>query len=232
VAAVRAKPIPTPVRRMWQRILNLRYRWRRNRDGERSVLERVGGVDLVITPNVFNPRLCFTGEFLARCLRDDPPFARSYVLDLGTGSGIGSIVAAKYGAVVDAVDVNSDAVECARVNAILNRVVDRITFHHGDLFDPVRTRRFHRVLFNPPFIRGDPTSAFDGAWRSPDIAERFARELAEHLTPDGVAWLVLSSVGDERGFLDALTTAGFDVTCTRTSDRVNEVLTLHEARVR
>jgi len=54
-----------------------------------------------------------------------------------------------------AVDINPVAVRCARANAVLNGLDDRIHVLEGDLFDPLPgNARFDLVAFNPPFFRG------------------------------------------------------------------------------
>lgn len=55
------------------------------------------------------------------------------VFDLGTGSGILAIAAAKLGAQVEAVDLDSVAVRVAQENVDLNRVNDRVRVSRGDL---------------------------------------------------------------------------------------------------
>mgnify|MGYP002225878214 CR=1 FL=1 len=56
--------------------------------------------------------------------------------DIGTGTGILAIAAAKLGAAhVAAVDFDSAAVAQARVNAALNGVEDRMSIANSDLFD-------------------------------------------------------------------------------------------------
>ncbi|HUS87912.1 MAG TPA: 50S ribosomal protein L11 methyltransferase [Desulfosporosinus sp.] len=55
------------------------------------------------------------------------------VFDLGTGSGILAIAAAKLGAKVDAVDLDSVAIRVAQENVDLNRVNDRVRVVRGDL---------------------------------------------------------------------------------------------------
>mgnify|MGYP000946549734 CR=1 FL=1 len=55
------------------------------------------------------------------------------VFDIGTGSGILAIAAAKLGAEVQAGDIDSLAVKIAKENAILNGLEDRIQVHAGDL---------------------------------------------------------------------------------------------------
>lgn len=55
------------------------------------------------------------------------------VFDLGTGSGILAIAAAKLGAKVDAVDLDSVAIKVAQENVTLNDVNDRVRVMRGDL---------------------------------------------------------------------------------------------------
>ena len=55
------------------------------------------------------------------------------VFDLGTGSGILAIAAAKLGAKVEAVDLDSVAIKVAQENVDLNQVNDRVRVLRGDL---------------------------------------------------------------------------------------------------
>ena len=133
-------------------------------------LEHVHGVPLLVTPTVFNPKLLRTGDFLAaqiNCTRIPPDAA---VLDMGTGSGICAVIAARHARRVVAVDINPAAVRCAKVNALLNHVEHKIDVRYGDLFAPVAGERFDVILFNPPFLRGAPRDDRDRAWRSTDVA--------------------------------------------------------------
>jgi release factor glutamine methyltransferase len=169
----------------------------------RTVLERVDGVPLLVLPEVFNPRLFRSGAWLARAIASLPPAPvpaeapdrAPRALDMGTGSGIGAVFAARRGYRVTAVDVNPHAVRCARLNAMLNGLEERIEARQGDLFAAVPGERFELVLFNPPFFRGSPRDALDAAWRSQDVIERFAAGLPAALAPGGRALLLLSSAG-------------------------------------
>ena len=67
------------------------------------------------------------------------------ILDLGTGSGIGALFAARAGCLVTAVDINPEAVRCARINALMNRLEERVQVLEGDLFAPVAGRRSDRA---------------------------------------------------------------------------------------
>jgi release factor glutamine methyltransferase len=125
------------------------------------------------------------------------------------------------------VDINPEAVRCARINALLNQVECQVDARHGDLFGPVADERFDVVLFNPPYYRGAPRDTFDHAWRSPDIVERFASQLSSHLSADGYALLVLSSDGERDAYLHALTAEGFAHQTVAEHDFVNEQMAVY-----
>ena len=72
------------------------------------------------------------------------------LLDMGTGSGVSGILAARKGALVVAVDVNPMAVACARQNAKRNGVADKMTFAVADVFEGVEGD-FDLIVFDPPF---------------------------------------------------------------------------------
>jgi release factor glutamine methyltransferase len=165
-------------------------------------LERVRGLPFLVLPSVFNPKLPRTGAFLAAHLDERSVAPAARVLDMGTGSGVCAVHAAARAQRVIAVDINPAAVRCAAINAVLNGVEQRVEVRHGDLFAPVAGERFDLILFNPPFLRGAPRDDRDRAWRSLDVAERFAAGLAEHLTRHGVALIVLSSFGGAAAFLE------------------------------
>jgi release factor glutamine methyltransferase len=113
-----------------------------------------------------------------------------------------AIFAARHARRVVAVDINAAAVRCAGLNALLNHLEHRIEVRHGDLFAPVKGERFDLIVFNPPFLRGVPRNDRERAWRSPDVAERFAAELSGHLKPLGSALVVLSTFGAAQVFLE------------------------------
>jgi release factor glutamine methyltransferase len=113
-----------------------------------------------------------------------------------------AVFAARHARRVVAVDVNAAAVRCATINALLNQVEHRLEVRHGDLFVPVTGERFDLILFNPPFLRGTPRDDRDRAWRSNDIAERFAAGVVDHLKPGGSALVVLSTFGGADAFLE------------------------------
>ena len=207
----------------------------------RAVLERVDGESILVLPGVFNPAVFRTGTVLARAVATSPlasmPSRQASgssevprALDMGTGSGIGAVFAARRGYNVIAVDLNPEAVRCARINGLLNGLDERIEVRRGDLYEPLNGERFDLVMFNPPFFRGSPSDWLDAAWRSSDVIERFAAGLPAVLKPRGKAFILLSSDGEKEAMLQALRRAGMDVETAAERDYWNELVTVYCAR--
>lgn len=212
---------------MLGRLLNLGYRVTGHHRYDDFRLERVGGLPILVLPSVANPKLLRTGAFFSSQLDERVIHAGSSVLDLGTGSGICALVASRLAGRVIGTDVNPNAIRCAQINALMSGMNARIEFRCGDLFAPVAGERFDLVLFNPPFLIGKPRDERDAAWRSPDLAERFARGLADHLSSDGVALLMLSSFGDaSAGFEGQLAIRGYEVDLFARRRYLNETLSI------
>ncbi len=82
---------------------------------------------------------CFRGRTFARRMRllerlfDEIGLAGKTVLDLGCGSGQVSVLAAKMGARVHAVDIAPRMLEIARQGASAAGVADHVTFEEGDV---------------------------------------------------------------------------------------------------
>ena len=69
------------------------------------------------------------------------------ILDLGTGTGYIGIYLAKAGFIVDASDVDSEALDCAKENAKLNEV--QLNCIQSDLFEAI-SGQYDLIIFNPP----------------------------------------------------------------------------------
>lgn len=135
-------------------------------------------------------------------------------LDMGTGTGVlaVSIALARPDARVTAVDISPEALSLARENADL--LGAEVEFLKGDMFEPVRGRRFDLIVSNPPYLSGadmaalqrevrrEPALALYGGPDGLDFYRRFAKEAAGMLAPDG-------HVAFEVGMGQARTVAGF-----------------------
>jgi release factor glutamine methyltransferase len=181
---------------------------------------------ILVLPDVFNPRLFRTGEAFAGYLQSIPLRPGTRVLDLGTGSGVAALFAARAGAQVVATDINPEAIRCVRLNALLHGLEDQIDVRQGDLFEPARGERFDLVLCNPPYFPGRPRDAWENAWRSDDLLERFTAGLGEVLLPAGRALLMLST--DMVGAAERLARSGLRWRVVWQRDLINERLAILE----
>lgn len=203
---VTVNPLIRALAHLW--LLPRRWRLRRTKLN-RTVIERIAGLPLVITPQVMNPNIFRTGRYFAEVLaKMDPPTGPARALDVGTGCGVLALVAASLGYQAVGVDTNPEAVQCARINALLNDMADRVEIRQGDLFAPVAGERFDLVLCSLPKFRGQPDGLFDQSWRGQDVIERFAAGLPDMLTPTGAALVLLTTHGDDEGMLAALKSHG------------------------
>ncbi|MCU0851938.1 MAG: methyltransferase [Thermoplasmata archaeon] len=128
-------------------------------------------------------------------------------LDMGSGTGIIGIHAAKAGAKVICADHNPYAVECTRRNAARNEV--RLEAVRSDLFESL-SGLYDVIAFNPPYLPGkqSSTSWIERSWaggeEGSELTIRFLEDAWRHLLPGGRIYVVLSSAG---GFMSVLKAA-------------------------
>ena len=119
------------------------------------------------------------------------------VLDMGTGSGILAITSAKKGAKVVAIDINSDAAKCTKINAE-NHNVD-IEVICSDLFSCLKKQKiFDLIIFNIPYLNIKARDIFDLSicdYRK-ETLKRFLDESHEYLKDDGKILIAYSSISD------------------------------------
>ncbi len=171
---------------------------------------RLAGCTFRVTPDVFNPKFFITSQLMAEHLDLD---RTDRVLDVGTGSGVQAIVAAKQAARVVAIDVNPEAVACARANAARNQV-DNLSVLQGDLFEPLAAgERFDVIIFTPPYMEGPVTTLLSRALYDPGkaLATRFFAEARDHLAPGGVLLVLYSSIADHHQALAIARNHGWQV---------------------
>ena len=193
----------------------------------RLVLEEVEGLPLVVLPQVFNPAVFRSSSLLARAVLDlQPPARDSRALDMGCGSGIGAVFAARKGYQVTAVDLNPAAVRCTGINARLNSVEEDVDVKQGDLYAPVEEQRFDLVLFNPPFFVGRPRDDLDSAWRGEGVLQRFTEGLPSALRAGGNALVVMSTDGETDVLLGGLAERGLRSEVALRREYATEILTV------
>jgi release factor glutamine methyltransferase len=124
------------------------------------------------------------------------------VLDLGTGSGILAVLAAKKADRVVAVDLNPFAIRCALQNAKLNCVKGIVSFLQSDLFTALyENSKFDLILFNAPYLPselGEDSTwigrSWAGGFSGREVVDRFIAEVPSFLKPPGRVQLMQSTL--------------------------------------
>ena len=173
-------------------------------------------LDFEVTPDVLIPRP--ETELLVVALLDaikkTGHGACIEIADVGTGSGILAICAAKYVPVaqVTAIDISPAALAIARRNAKRHSVTERITFIESNLFANVPSdARFDYIVSNPPYVSTaemadlpadvrdhEPHVALEAGEQGTTVIAPLIQQAAERLKPGGYLFIEISPMIAER----------------------------------
>ncbi len=139
-------------------------------------------------------------------------YKKQKILEIGTGTGYVAVFLSKNGAKVDATDINLDAINCAKENAIKNNTI--VNIFYSNLFEEIKDS-YDLIIFNPPIngkenklqsylkaiirksILKDVISKFISRFsqkkRIPFI-KKFLIEAKKHLYKDGVIIMHIQSI--------------------------------------
>lgn len=122
------------------------------------------------------------------------------ILDLCTGSGCIAIACcyAFPDALVDAVDISSDALDVAKINCERHGVQDILTLIQSDCFENVPYETYDLIVSNPPYVgheemetlpaeyRHEPTLALETENNGLAIVEKILRHAHLYLSDQGI----------------------------------------------
>ena len=152
-------------------------------------------LELEVKEEVYEPR---EDSFLLADAISELDLKGKKVLDIGTGSGILSLVCAREAEHVLGVDINSEAIEIARENAEKNEF-NNVTFLKSDLFVNVE-EKFDLIVFNPPYLPEDEENDLQGSetWNGGEngrkVIDKFLQKFPSHLKKGGEVLLLQSSL--------------------------------------
>ena len=175
-------------------------------DGSFTWKGRLGPIPLEISRSTFTPSTI--SSLMASVLEVEPGDS---VIDVGCGSGILAILAAKLGAgSVNAVDLSPDVVELGTRNAENSGVGEKITFYHGDLFEPLPADTQADVIIGD--VSGIPDALADSSGWFPsgkgggvtgcELPIRMLRNAVNYLAEQGKIFLPTGTLQAESVILE------------------------------
>jgi ribosomal protein L3 glutamine methyltransferase len=137
------------------------------------------------------------------------------ILDLCTGSACIAIACA-YAfphALIDAVDLSTDALTVAQINLEKHQLEEVVTLYQSDLFQELAPVKYDVIVSNPPYVstvewtylpeeyHAEPAIGFKGGESGLDIVLRILVDANEHLTEQGI---LIVEVGSSAETLQSL----------------------------
>ena len=182
------------------------FEWRKK--GVTIDLSECGLAPFKIAPHfgVFSP---IRGEYLRLVASAPLPVSlesSSMAFDIGTGSGVLSLILALRGVTnIVATDLSPRAIACARGNIEELKLSCAVKVIQTHLYptDPSTHHALKAALIvcNPPWLPAPSSGAIDSAVFDPDsqMLKGFLNGLSEHLLPQGEGWLILSDLAEHLG---------------------------------
>jgi 16S rRNA G1207 methylase RsmC len=171
---------------------------------------KVGNIQIIVLPSVFSPKYFRDPDFFYKKL---PVRRGEKWLEIGCGTGILTIVAAKKGASVTAVDINPTAVKNTRLN-IRRSNLKNVKVLRSNVYTGLPGMKFDTIFWNTPWGRVKKkrltkmeAALWDTEYKS---TERFIAGAKKHLLEGGRLLVGFSStIGDLPGLRRLLQKYGY-----------------------
>lgn len=146
-----------------------------------------------------------------------------FVLDVGCGAGLASLVAASKAKRVVSIDISFLAVRNTSENLRKNGLDRSVSVLQSDLFTGLSNEaKFTMIMFNPPYLPADDMNtemdhALIGGEEGSELTERFVKEASSHMVNEGRLYVVVSSLANTKAIINVFSENNFQV------EQINEV---------
>lgn len=171
------------------------------------------GYKIIVHKNVFpvDSPFSFSSKITAKRI----PRNAGIVLDVGTGTGVQAIIAAKKGAKkVLAIDIDRNSLQNARENVFFHKLEKIIEIRKSDLFEKIKKEeKFDLIISQLPFADVDYKNKighflFDANFKLHNI---FLRDAKNHLTKKGKIFIPSGDVANEKKLLELIKKYNYNI---------------------
>lgn len=201
---------------------------------EKVIRQKLAGFTFTVRPTVFNPADFISSKVFISYIKT-LDLKGCKILDMGSGSGVVSIIAASKGADCIACDINPVAIRCITENALQNNFSKQVIAVESDLFESLRNiyhSDYDIIFFNPPYYKGNPNNNFERAFKGGpklEVIDRFLTDAKNFLAPSGRLCLLISSDMDLDDFYNRLKNTGYSYKILHSNKKFFETFYIIEA---
>lgn len=136
----------------------------------------VRGFHLLIKQSVFHPKYFFSSIYLFDFVSKLNLAGKSF-LEIGSGSGLISLLAHQKKAIVSCSDLNPAAVDCTKTNFQKNfgNVPETVHVYESDVFSAIPENHFGIIVINPPYFFSKVSTPDQLAWNCGANGEYFVK---------------------------------------------------------
>lgn len=145
-----------------------------------------------VLPSVFFPHWTLSTKLFLQFIEELDLSGKTF-LELGCGSGFISLLAAKKGAKVIAVDINPKALENTKQNAAMNQLYVEVM--KSNMFESLDNKSFDFIVINPPYYPKQAANTAEQAWYCGENFEYFHalfQQLPKYLSSMNQVLMILS----------------------------------------
>ena len=171
---------------------------------------------IVASDNVLRPQSQETATLFRQGLGNLLP--PSSLLDLGCGSGLLSIIAARLfpQAQITAIDIMPEATATTKINLKKQELQNRIKVYEGDLFQSLKGQIFNVIIFNAPWVVAKVRSRAEIPTNDEkqQTITRFFEQVDRYLAPQGHLLLGYADHSGEKAInrlTDLINQAGYEI---------------------
>lgn len=176
---------------------------------------KIDDFEITVYPNVYPPAEDSFLLYDALRIEKEDTF-----LEIGCGSGIITLKAAKHAQRVVAVDISSEAVRNTIENLRRNNLLHKCNVIKTNLLDAFKKgAKFSKIVWNPPYLpKDDNTTSLDhalvGGRVGIELSLRLVEQVPLYMNRGGILYLVVSSIGNVKRIREMMELVGMKVRIT------------------